>query len=134
MECRLPASKWTEIVWANVYYKQGGFAPYQMMWHGRCYKPRRGDNYLITNVEGLDEIDDPNEIYKFSHARNGNHLTCPFQFDLCQFRNMQKRDPTGSLAEGIKLFIGIRRATLEHSGQGLSQLLLRINWMQGKKN
>ena len=47
------------------------------------------------------------------HARNGDHLTCPLQCDLCQFRNVQKRDLSGELVKNVKLRIAIRRANLD---------------------
>jgi len=32
-------------------------------------------------------LDDPSERERFKRARNGDNYLCPFQCDLCQFRN-----------------------------------------------
>ena len=48
----------------------------------------------------------------YQKGRNGDHLIVAFQCDLCNFRNIQHRDPTGS-AEDRKLLVTVRRATLD---------------------
>ena len=60
-----------------------------MAWHGKCYKPRPGDDFPIAKLaeyEGdEDELQDDVETEKFTHARNGDNFMCPFQCDLCHF-------------------------------------------------
>jgi hypothetical protein len=50
---------------------------------------------------------------RFLTARIGDHLLCPFQCDLCHFRNIQQRDPIDYKSEDIKLLRCIRRANLD---------------------
>jgi hypothetical protein len=46
-------------------------------------------------------------------GRNGDNLVCPFQCDLCHFRNIKKRDPFASGLKDLSLLCGIRRANLD---------------------
>jgi hypothetical protein len=46
-------------------------------------------------------------------ARNGDHLMCMFQCDLCHFRNMQGRDPIIGQGRDSLLLQCIRRASLD---------------------
>ena len=57
-------------------------------------------------------VDDPSEGERFKSARNGDNYLCPFQCDLCQFRNLYLRDPLGSV-EDEKMMCYIRRAVLD---------------------
>jgi hypothetical protein len=50
---------------------------------------------------------------RFKGARNGDHLLCPFQCDLCHFRNVQQRDPVPGLPKDKLLLQCIRRASLD---------------------
>jgi len=50
---------------------------------------------------------------RFLVARKGDHLTCPFQCDLCHFRNIQKRNPIHNKVEDMRLLRCIRRANLD---------------------
>jgi hypothetical protein len=40
-------------------------------------------------------------------GRNGDNLLCPFQCDLCHFRNIKKRDPFASDLKDLNLLCGI---------------------------
>ena len=84
-----------------------------MAWHGSCYKRRIGDDYPIVKLEEMEGIPDPEEDDKFRHGRNGDHLMCPFQCDLCHFRNIQLRDPSGEGRQDRNMMIAIRRANLD---------------------
>jgi hypothetical protein len=53
------------------------------------------------------------EEKRFIVGRNGDHLMCPFQCDLCHFRNIQKRDPLFGRRKDILLLQCIRRASLD---------------------
>jgi hypothetical protein len=46
-------------------------------------------------------------------GRNGENLVCPFQCDLCHFRNIKKRDPFAGDLKDLSLLCGIRRAKLD---------------------
>jgi hypothetical protein len=84
-----------------------------MAWHGSCYKLRLGDKYPIVKLEELEDIADPEEDNKFRKARNGDHLTCPFQCDLCHFHNIQGRDPRADSRQDKNVLIAVRRANLD---------------------
>jgi hypothetical protein len=45
--------------------------------------------------------------------RDGDNLVCPFQCDLCHFRNIKKQDPFASDLQDLNLLRGIRRANLD---------------------
>ena len=84
-----------------------------MAWHGSCYKLRQGDSYPIAALQDSEELDDPKEQNKFKSARAGDHLMCPFQCDLCHFRNIHKRDPVRGIGKDARLLMAIRRANLD---------------------
>jgi hypothetical protein len=50
---------------------------------------------------------------KFLTARNGDHLMCPFQCDLCHFRNLKDRDPFRDDYLDRNLLMAIRRSNLD---------------------
>ena len=64
-------------------------------------------------LEEIEGIIDPGEDNKFNEGRNGDHLMCPFQCDLCHFRNIQKRDPIATSRQDKNMLIAIRRANLD---------------------
>ena len=84
-----------------------------MAWHGSCYRARIGDIFPIAKLLEVEGIDDPSELDKFKHARNGDNFLCPFQCDLCHFRNIQLRNPIADSRKDKNLLIGIRRANLD---------------------
>ena len=65
---------------------------------------------LNDDVQGF--VDDPTESERFKFARDGDNYLCPFQCDLCQFRNVQKREPESNPQDDATL-CAIRRATLD---------------------
>ena len=113
LECKKPVTNWSGIVCGNFSYKRKQFAPCQMAWHGSCYKLRQGDSYPIAALQDSEELDDPKEQNKFKSARAGDHLMCPFQCDLCHFRNIHKRDPVRGIGKDARLLMAIRRANLD---------------------
>ena len=62
-------------------------------------------------VENTPFFEDKSEV-RFEDARNGDHFMCPFQCDLCHFRNIQKRDPVSDTTDAL-LKVFIRRANLD---------------------
>jgi len=85
-----------------------------MPWHGSCYKKRVADRYprakLSENVLG---IEDPDDGKMFNEARNCDNYICPFQCELCHFRNKQHRNPIGGSTLDQKLLVALRRANLD---------------------
>lgn len=84
-----------------------------MAWHGNCYRLRTGDKFPIAKLQDIKGINDPSEDDKFKFARNGDNFLCPFQCDLCHFRNIQFRDPVPGRRQDANLLIGIRRANID---------------------
>jgi hypothetical protein len=88
------------------------------MWHAKCYRQDPKDPFPVLHANDLDdavlrseqlESDDPD---RFRKARDGDHLMCPFQCDVCHFRNIQGRSPSEDHHD--KLFmLCIRRANLD---------------------
>ena len=72
-----------------------------------------GDNFPIAKLNEVEGINDPGEADKFKHARNGDNFLCPFQCDLCHFRNIQFRNPRAESRQDKNLLIGIRRANID---------------------
>jgi hypothetical protein len=50
---------------------------------------------------------------RFVVGRNGDHLVCPFQCDLCHFRNIKRRNPKIGNFQDQTLLTGIRRCNLD---------------------
>jgi len=65
---------------------------------------------LNDDVQGF--VEDPTESERFGFARNGDNYVCPFQCDLCQFRNVHMRDPEANMLDDATMCC-IRRATLD---------------------
>jgi hypothetical protein len=90
-----------------------------MGWHTNCYVPRTNDPFLVATLkeyeidEEIGELKDSKEETKFRYARLGDNFMCPFQCDLCHFRNIRGIDPGSDPNKDLKLLIGIRRAILE---------------------
>jgi hypothetical protein len=77
--------------------------------------------------EELLEDEDP---LQFKEAREGDHLLCPFQCDICHFDNMKKRLPIdGNLYDELSL-ICIRRAVLD-SVWGRERSTVNSNRLEG---
>ena len=53
------------------------------------------------------------DTQRFLAARNGDHLSCPFQCDLCIFRLLRKTEPDDESASDRLLLACIRRANLD---------------------
>jgi hypothetical protein len=89
--------------------------PCRKAWCGPCYDAFELKEFPIMEPEDEDgfvtlKSEDKN---RFLVARKGDHLTCPFQCDLCHFRNIQKRNPIRDKVEDIRLLRCIRRANLD---------------------
>jgi hypothetical protein len=91
--------------------------PCQKVWCASCYKVPEGNRFPIRLPKDEDGnvLVNEEEKTRFLRARVGDHVLCPFQCELCHFRNMQGRSPmkvTGVLndEETIDLF---RRVNLD---------------------
>lgn len=114
--CGLETTQWTGIFCANFSHKRRQFPPCNLAWHGKCYKKHESDKFPVAklNVGDLDDgCDDPNEVLRYTHARNGDHFMVPFQCDLCHFRNLQGRNPQLHVRQDTALLVAIRRASLD---------------------
>jgi len=115
VECRKPVNKWNGIVCANYLYRRGKFRPCRQGWHGKCYRATSpGDVFpqIMLNDDMQGFMEGPTESERFGFARNGDNYVCPFQCNLCQFRNVHMRDPEATLLDDAMLCC-IRRATLD---------------------
>ena len=108
-----------------------------MSWHTNCYKKRKGDLFPVGKLHSDDlsddELEDEEEMGRYVNARAGDHLMCPFQCNLCQFRNVTKRDPGTEMVRDHDILIAIRRAILDafwsratHTVQGNKSTLKRL--------
>jgi hypothetical protein len=100
---------------ANFSTRRGSFAPCRKMWCAKCYTSDPDVSFYIKQPE-----DDEGVVWKrrkdterFTKARRGDHVVCPFQCDLCIFRLLKKRDPDPSSASDRLLLACIRRASLD---------------------
>ena len=58
-------------------------------------------------------MEDPKEKNRYKMGRDGDHLMCPFECDVCHFRNMNKRDPDIDSSKDRFTMESIRRANLD---------------------
>jgi hypothetical protein len=64
-------------------------------------------------AETTKEIDDDADVNAFKYARLGDNFMCPFQCDVCHFRNMKGADPGQDIVKDSILLVAIRRAILD---------------------
>ena len=115
IECKKTVTKWTGVTCGNYCFTRGPFPPCQMGWHGKCYAQRSADRYPRPQIpeSERDEEQDPRDAKMFTHARDGDNFTVPFQCDLCHFRNMYLRDPQVERSPDHLALVAIRRANLD---------------------
>jgi hypothetical protein len=83
------------IFCANLFSLLGNWTPCQQAWCGECFQPLKGDRFpvrLPKYEEGKILVNEEDRNW-FGVARPGYHLFCPFQCELCHFRNLQGRSP-----------------------------------------
>jgi hypothetical protein len=80
-----------------------------------CYDVPATSPFLVRTAEDDEGYDQTlkGEEKRFKVERNGDHLMCLFQCDLCHFRNIQERDPGFGNRIDILLLQCIRRASLD---------------------
>lgn len=89
------------------------------VWCGECYTQDENDPF--PRLQGLEDreeesdlvLEDPTERNRYRAGRDGDHLMCPFECDLCHFRNMNQRDPDLTSAKDRFTMVGIRRSNLD---------------------
>jgi hypothetical protein len=71
----------------------------------QCYKALDNNEFPIAKPMDEDGVlmHDPEDDSRFLQARNGGNLVCPFQCDLCHFRNLMSRDPASNLPQDVRL-------------------------------
>jgi hypothetical protein len=123
--CKKQVNQWTGLVCGNYLYKRGNFHACKMGWHASCYSAREDDKFPVAKLREKDEgtilgdaeqeaeIGDKEEETAFKTARLGDNFMCPFQCDICHFRNMKGRDPVGSYTKDKTLLVAIRRANID---------------------
>jgi hypothetical protein len=91
------------------------WSPCKSVWCGSCYVPHPDDRFFQftpTDEAGFDWR--PNDDHlRHRQARNGDHLTVPFQCDLCLFRNLTGRNPLEGAPKDNLLLCCIRRVNLD---------------------
>jgi hypothetical protein len=89
--------------------------PCQKAWCGPCYDGSELKEFPVMEPEDEDGFVTlkNQDKHRFLIGRKGDHLTCPFQCDLCHFRNIQSRNPIETKVEDIRLLRCIRRANLD---------------------
>jgi hypothetical protein len=68
---------------------------------------------VLLQEDGTEVVQRLQDKNKFRTARDGDHLLCPFQCDLCHFRNLKNRDPLRSDYTDRNLLNAIRRSNLD---------------------
>jgi hypothetical protein len=101
---------------ANLSEGRGHWTKCLGAWCGSCYTATEGDDFPIktpTDEEGFALLIERDKD-RFLTARDGDHMMCPFQCDLCHFRNIQKRDPNPvGIVQDASMLRCIRRANLD---------------------
>jgi hypothetical protein len=101
LACESPVSHATGIVCPNFGIRRGLWDSCSSAWHGRCYVPwievRYPQGLRLKEEEdeksALEEEEKEQEDQEFRFACAGDRLICPFQCDLCHFRNVTGTDP-----------------------------------------
>jgi hypothetical protein len=92
------------------------FSPCRKVWCGECYRTPAGLAFPIRtpkDEEGFEHGVEGGES-RFKVATDGANGVCPFQCDLCHFRNLQGRNPRPAQAPKDMLVMDcIRRANLD---------------------
>ena len=92
-ECKKPVNRWNGIICGKYLSRRGKFRACRRGWHGKCYAVHSDDRFPQRMMKDDEDgfVDDPSEKERFKSARNGDNYLCPFQCDLCQFRNLYSR-------------------------------------------
>jgi hypothetical protein len=96
-----------------------------MGWHANCYSAQEADHFPVARLRNPDEdlvledaepnkeLSDKEEDNAYKTARLEDNFMCPFQCDLCHFRNIKGLDPSHDSEKDKSLLVAIRRANLD---------------------
>jgi hypothetical protein len=104
------------ICCANFSSPRGSWNQCRGAWCAKCYVPTKWDKFPVKTLieeDGTLVIRRLWDENKFLAARNGDHLSCPFQCDLCHFRNLKDRDPLRDDYTDRNLLTAIRPSNLD---------------------
>jgi hypothetical protein len=113
--CTQPISNGKGVFCANFSFRQEAWKPYRKAWYGECYNVPSTIPFpmkMATYDEGFDQTLGRDEK-RFKVGHNGDNLMCPFQCDVCHFRNIQKQDYCATNVKDKLLVRCIWRASLE---------------------
>jgi hypothetical protein len=125
------------IFCANLFAWKVNWKPCQKAWSGDCYTPLKGGSFPVRlpKDEECNLLVNEEDKLRFDVARPGDHLCCPFQCELCHFRNIQGRllPSTGlGTLDDTELTKSLRRANLDtfwsREPMPVSKNLGKINW------
>ena len=113
--CTKPIAKGVGIFCANFYLRRAGWRACRKVWCDGCYAIPMTSPFPIRQAEDNEGYDQTlaGDGQRFRVGRNGDPLMCPFQCDICHFRNIQKRDMIPGNRKGKLLLQCIWRALLD---------------------
>ena len=105
----------SQITCANFSERQGCFPPCHRMWCTKCYLSDPNVSFYIKKPEDDEGIPRKRrqELNRLLTAWNGDHVTTPFQCDLCIFRLLRKSKPDVLSAQDSLLLACIQRVNLD---------------------
>ena len=119
MECKTRKSSGVGLLCSNFLWLRKYFPPCYAVWRGECYRPHPEDPFRVqTSLAIINDKSEHLETDKrlnkfFQIARDGDHLMgIPFEYDMCQFRNVNERDPINGNSKYNYTLLCIRRAIL----------------------
>jgi hypothetical protein len=115
VSCQEPLSGESGVFCTNLLSRRATSTPCQKAWCRNCYTIPMLIPFSIrasVDDEGFDQTFKGNKL-GFKGAHNGDHLTCPFQCDLCHIRNLQKKEPVPSLTKDKLLLQSIWQASID---------------------
>jgi hypothetical protein len=104
------------ICCSNLSSMRGPWTACHSVWCGICYVLTKADRHPIKELvteDGEDVVRHLKDQKKWRQGRNRENLICPFQCDLCQFRNIKQMDPWKNDLNDNNLLQGIHRANLD---------------------
>jgi hypothetical protein len=100
----------------------------------KSYVPTTWDKYpvkVLLEEDGTEVVLRLHDKNKILSARNGDHLMCPFQCDMCHFKNLKGRDPLRGDYTDRNLLTAIRRSNLDAFwGRASSTVAGNLNTMR----
>jgi hypothetical protein len=115
VSCTKPIANGEGVFCASFLFRREGWTSCLKVWCGECYNVPSTSPFLVKKVaddKGFDQTLGGDEK-RFKVGRNGDNLMCPFQCDLCHFRNIQKRDFRPADVKDRLLLQCICRASLD---------------------